>query len=504
MVVVNNLKEESIMKTIFKTAICLSVMLMASSCVLDSIDSQPAADPRLECDALESYTVQAVKPQDVSFSISATTPWTITGFENASWVTVTPASSSVSSLAEDIRIVAAENPDTEERSVVLTVKGENVATTYSVKLTQARRGKLVVTPIPASDAFAAAGGSKTFTVQANQEWEASVADSWLSLTPASGSSSGDMKSFSVTAKAEANSSLNRSTTVTVIAGDDKVEFTVNQLGQSLEISQPAFTEVDRKGGEFELDVNATMDWKAECNVPEVTLTKASNSKLKVNVPWNNKFAPRTVKITIKPTSASYGDVSSSVEFTQDINFEFSGHCEVLEDGSVKIYGDDKSRVKMKDRARYVNIIIKMGDKSNFCDKAQMWTYANDAVEGVEIEIQNQIQLGKRIRVRLNGHLPKSGESCYDSKDYEITKDELNAMKEYRVDVVPGTNSTNGVQHLNFSFSYNGTLRSDVLDKPSIFADTPDSGCHYWFGCYDASNDGTWYVVKSCDVIPVAE
>ena len=490
------------MKTLFKTAICLSLLLMASSCVLDSIDSQPATDPRLDCDALESYTVQAVKPQDVSFSISATTPWTITGYENASWVTVTPASSSVSSLAEDIRISSAENPDTEERSVVLTIKGENTSTTYKVTITQTRRGKLIVTPI--ADEFTAAGGSKNFEIQSNVHWEASVADEWLSISPASGASDGAMKTFSVKATAAANSSLTRSTTVTVVAGDEKSEFIVTQKGQSLDIKPVEFTEVDRTGKEFVLDVDASMDWKAECNVSDVTLTKDGNDKLKVNVPWNNRFAPRTIKITIKPVSSSFGNVSSSIEFTQDINFEFSGHCEVLEDGSVKVYGDEASRVKMKDRARYVNIIIKMGDKSNFCDNAQMWTYANDAVEGVEIEIQNQIQLGKRIRVRLNGHLPKSGESCYDSVDYEITKDELNAMKEYRVDVVPGTNSTNGVQHLNFSFSYNGTLRSAVLDKPSVFADTPDAGCHYWFGCYTASGDGTWYVVKSCDVIPVAE
>ena len=490
------------MKTIFKTAVCLSVLLMASSCVLDSIDSQPAADPHMTCDALESYTVQAVKPQDVSFSISSTTPWTITGQESASWITVTPASSAEASLAEDVRIKAAENTGLDDRRVVLTVKGENISETQTITIIQLRHGKLVVTPI--SEDFASAGSSKNFEVQANMAWEASAADEWLTLSPASGTSDGSMKSFSVKATAAANSSLIRTTTVTVVAGDEKSEFIVKQKGQSLEFKPVDFTEVDRTGSEFELSVDASMDWKAECNVEEVTLTKVGNDKLKVNVPWNNRFAPRTVKITIKPTSSSYGDVSSSVEFTQDINFEFSGHCEVLEDGSVKVYGDDASRVKMKDRARYVNIIIKMGDKSNFCDNAQMWTYANDAVEGVEIEIQNQIQLGKRIRVRLNGHLPKSGESCYDSVDYEITKDELNAMKEYRVDVVPGTNSTNGVQHLNFSFSYNGTLRSAVLDKPSVFSDTPDAGCHYWFGCYTASNDGTWYVVKSCDVIPVAE
>lgn len=499
------MKMKENMKSILKTVAFLSVLFLGTSCALEQIDTQMTpekalASIRLECSALENYTVQAAKPQDISFHVSATTPWTITG-KDAGWLTVTPASSSVSSLSEDIRVSAAVNEEFADRTAVLTVGGENTDKSYTITVTQHRKGKLTVTGIAGQ--FDPAGGSKSFTVESNIAWEASAADEWLTLNPASGSSDNETKSFAITATAAANSSVTRSTTVTVTAGDEKKEFEVVQKGQTLELLPVASTEVDRRGAEFELGVNATMDWKVECSHPAVTATREGNDKVKVVVPWNNQFAPRTIKITVKPTTTAYGDVSSSVEFTQDINFTFSGHTEVLADGSVKVYGDEVSRVKLIDGFRYVNVIIKMGDKS-FGDAAQMWLYANDAVEGVEVEIQNQIQLGKRIRVRLNGTLPNSGLSCYDSVDYEMTKAELNAMDEYRVDVVPGTNSTDGVQHLNFSFSYNGTLRSAVLDKPSVFADEATAACHYWFGCYTASGDGTWYVVKTCDVIPVEE
>lgn len=491
------------MKTLFKTAICLWGLVLVSACVLDSIDSQPAVDPKLECDALESYTIQAAKPQDISFRVNANTPWSVTGFEDAPWISVTPASSDISSLSEDVRIKTQVNNELTDRSVVLTVKSQNADKTYSITLTQLRKGKLVVTPIPETDALPAGGGSKTFQIEANQEWEASAADDWLSLSPAKGTSESTMKTFSVTATAKANSSVTRSTVVTVISGDERFEFPVKQLGQTLEFAPVENPVIDRKGGELLLDVNASMDWTVSCDVPAFTVTKVGNSQVKVSAAWNNQFAERRGNVTIKPTSSEFGDVSSSVEISQDINFTFKGHCEVLEDGSVKVYGDDASRVQVIDGFRYCNIILKMGEK-NFGDAAQMWVYANDAVEGVEVEIQNQIQLGKRIRVRLNGHLPNSDLSCYDSVDYDISKDELNAMDEYRVDIVPGTNYTNGVQHLNFSFSYNGVLRSAVLDKPSVFSDEPTAACHYWFGCYTASNDGTWYVVKTCDVIPVEE
>ncbi len=496
------------MKTIFKTALCLSVALLASSCVLDSIDSQPAKDPRLTCDALESYTVQAVKPQDISFSVSSTTPWSVTGFENVPWVTVTPASSAESSLAEDVRIQTAENTELEGRSVVLTVKGENVAQTYSITITQLRRGKLIVTPVPETESFVSAGGSKTFEVQANVAWEAVAADNWLTLSPASGTSDGAMKSFQVTATAAPNTSVARSTTVTVVAGDEKSEFTVLQDGQSFEFKPVTFTEIDRAGAEVELGVNASMDWKAECNIPEATLTKAGNDMLKVKVPMNNRFAPRTVKVTIKPVDASFGDISSTLEFTQGINFTFEGNCEVLSDGSVKVSCGAKSRVKTIDSFRYVNIVIKFGDK-HFGDKGELWC----AVNANGCNIYNQLSLGGNLRIRQDGNLPvtkkPSGEdiSTYLNEKYEFTKDQLNAMTEYRFEVVNNLTESSedypGVYRHVVNFWYNGAIYA-TLNYRSVFADDSSAAGQYWFGFNSSTSDDTWYVVKSCDVIPYAE
>lgn len=496
------------MKTIFKTALCLSVLLLASSCVLDQIDSQPAAEPRLTCDALESYTVQAVKPQDISFSVSATTPWSVTGFENTPWVTVSPASSAESSLAEDIRIKTAENPETEERSVVLTIKGDNVAEVYTVTITQMRRGKLVVTPIAETDIFAAAGGAKTFELQSNIAWEAHAADEWLTLSPASGTSDGPLKSFSVTATAAKNTSVTRSTTVSVVAGDEKFEFVVNQQGQSFEFKPVDFTEVDRNGADLVLGVDATMDWNAECNIPEVKLTKDGNDKLLVSVPRNNRFAPRTVKITIKPVDASYAGVSSSLEFTQDIIFSFEGNYEVLSDGSIKIMCGAKSKVKTIDAYRYVNIVLKFGEK-HFGSKGELWC----AVNANGCNIYNQLSLGGNLRIRQDGNLPVTKKpdgadvSTYENVKYSFTQDQLNAMDEYRFEVVNTLSESSddypGVYRHVVNFWYNGAVYA-TMNYRSVFADDPTAAGNYWFGFYNSTSDDTWYVVKSCDVIPYAE
>jgi len=488
-------------KIFFKLAACLSLFsaFAAVSCTLDEIDTQMTdeeaiASIRLECDALEAYTIQATKPQAIAFSI---TPWTIEGIP--SWLTVTPASSATSSLAEDIVVKASINDSFSDRSAVLTVTGLNTEIVHKLTVTQLRKGKLVVTPITGQ--FPTAGGTLPFSVEANLPWEVSAADEWLSFSVTSGQ--GGDEAQMVGATATQNESIVRETTVTVVSGEQMQTFVARQNGQSLEFLAPESTELNRLGQELEIGVNATMDWTVEASDPFYTVEKSGDDKVILKAPFNNQFAPRSVVLTLKPVDPKYGDVSSSLTLTQDINFKFSGHCEVLADGSVKVYGDDKSRVQLIDGYRYCSMILKMGDK-HFADAAQMWVYANDAVETVEIEIQNQIQLGKRIRVRLNGYLPNSSLSSYDSVDYAITKDELNAMDEYRVDILPSENFTEGVGHLKFSFSYNGTLRSAVLDKPSIFEDEPTAACHYWFGCYSASEDGTWYVVKTCDVIPVAE
>ena len=492
------------MKTLFKTAVYLFALLMAGSCVLDKIDSQPATDPRLECDALESYTIQANKPQDISFRVSATTPWTITGFESASWLSVEPASSAVSSLSEDIRIKAVANPNLDDRTVTITIKGENTDINYTVKLTQLRKGKLTVTPI--ADDFSASGNSQTFKVESNLDWAVSAADEWLSISPAKGTGDGSMKATNVTATASANESLTRSTTVTVTSGDEIFEFTATQKGQSLEFTDVENTELDSKGQEVILNVDATMDWTVSCDNADFTVTKEGNDKVKVVAPWNGKFAPRTVTVTIKPTSSSYGDVSSSVTLSQDINFKLEGNCEVLSDGSVKVTEGELSHIVLKDGMRYGKVILTMGDV-HFAEKAEMW-YVNvvgdkDA-DGFSAQLYNWLTVGKtRVRAEgsiAGGHGLRIDKDSYFSQDYSITLDELNAMKSYEMDIYPDSEDPT---HLHMDFIYNGEVRCAGECMNPFYGNTLIGSTYV--GPYTGNTTAdTWFVVKSFDFVAIAE
>lgn len=477
------------MKSIFKSVLLLGVMMMAYSCVLDDIDTQiteeeAIANIKLECDALDSYTVQATKPQAISFRISSTTPWTVEGADKVSWLTVTPASSSVSSLSEDVKITASVNDTFDDRSATITVTGKNTNITKKITITQLRHGKLVVTPL--TEKFAKAGNSQTFSLQANMHWEATAADSWLTLEPTSGDSDGDLKSFTIKATAAANEALSRETTVTVASGDDTETFTVIQKGESLEILPAETTAIDRTGGSITMSVDATMEWSVSCDNPAFTVTKQSDSEFKISADFNNQFAERKGKVTVKPVSSEFGDIDSEVEISQDINFKFDGHCEVLEDGSVKIYGDQKSKVTTIDAYRYASFVLTMGDK-HFEEKGILCLSTHDAGSSGNTEYECQIRLGGNIRLRSNG-----GNTEYNTLYFELTQDELNALTTYRMDFAPDAGQ------IKLEFFYNGTSRASMNSK-SAFESEDSVGGHYFFGYDTAGSDGTWYVVKSCDI-----
>lgn len=485
-------KTKSYMKTIFKTVACLSFLLSFAACQEFKIDTQmtpekEAASVRLVSDALESYTISATNPQPISFKVASNTPWTIARSDNAEWLAVSPASSAVSSLNQDITVTAVENTTYEDRSVTLTISAENVETTYSVTITQHKLGKLYVQPV--ADNFAAAGSTLPFTIETNVAWEARSNEQWLTLSETSGV--GDGSVMTIQATADENTSIVRKATVTVVAGEDTETFEVTQKGMSLDIVPVENPVIDRKGGEIIIDVDATIEWKVESSNDWFTAEPTADGKIKVTAPFNNTFAPKTTTITLLPTSNKYGDIKSEVELTQPINFTLSGHYEVLEDGSVKLYADNRPRITTIDGLRFVSIVVKLGEK-NIESKAQMYCCTHDAGSTGNTEYQCQINLDGNKRLRSNG-----GGTSYNTSKFTITQDDLKAITEYRMDFTPDEGK------IKLEFFYNGTSKASMSTK-SVYADEADAVGHYFFG-YDGSvSDGTWYIVKSMDYTVIAE
>lgn len=570
------IKNNSHMKTLTRIFAGLALLGAAASCQLYEIDTQmtpekAAASIRMECSAVDVYNLPAQSPDPISFNVSSNTPWTIILSSGADWLTVSPASSAASQLIADVVVTAKENAG-DDRSATLTLKGENVSQTKVITIKQARAGKLFVTPMV--EDYAACGGPLTFTLQTNVPWEVRSSAGWLTFNRESGEPDPEGRTLTIIATAAPSNVLERTATVTVVAGDDEETFDVVQKGsfsvveissafasagesksitiktdlpwevsadkdwitfdktsgtgtgsaeaivataaandgaarkatvtvsaggvdKTFEVSQsglvfeivaPSSTELPRLGGEMVIAVNSSLSWEPSTDVAGWEVEKIDATSFKVKAAFNNIFKPKVGKVVI-----TAGSATAELELSQGINFKFEGNCEVQEDGSLKVSCGAKSRVITLDSYRYMKMDIQFGDV-NFGDSAELWA----AVSAAGCNIYNQLSLTGNKRIRTDGSLPVSGTSTYKNTTFAITKDELNAMTSYSFYVEP--NATAPANQI-ITFLYNGTQKAQQ-DFLSVFADDATAAGAYWFGFYNETSDGTWYIVKSCGITPV--
>ena len=562
------------MKTITRIFASLSVLLLAAACQQFEIDTQMTpeqeyANLRLVCDAVDSYSFAATNADKVTFNVSANTPWTITRSSGAEWCTVTPSSSSVSSLISDVVVSVADNDSGEDRSATLTVKGERINKYYTITINQSRKGRLFVTPV-AKD-YAATGGPLSFTINTNKPWAVRSDVSWLKFSPENGQPDPDGRTITVVATAEPSDVMERVATVTVTAGDDEETFDVTQKGSfemtaitgefpgaggsqalklrtdlpwtvsadkdwitfdkesgegsnaqtvinvtakpnddaarkavitvtaggeshTFEVMQagsafaiipPADPTIDSKGGELLVEVDATKSWEPKTEVPGFSVEKVDDNHFKVVAGFNNIFAPRKGQVSIVAASGA----TDSIEITQDTNFTVQ-NGEVLEDGSVKLSGDKGARVKFKDGLRCMTLVLTMGEKS-FGDGGQLWVQGSIG----SVNIYNQLSLDGNTRIRTDGNMAdEAASSAYKSTKYSITKDELNAMNTYEYGLKP--NAEDPTQ-LDMWFKVDGTEKISHTGANPFYYNPAE--VNYYFGFYSATSDGSWYVVKSCDL-----
>ena len=555
------------MKTLTRIIASLSIFLTAAACQQFDIDTQMTpekelANLRLVCDAVDSYSFPSTNADNVTFNVSSNTPWTITRSSGAEWCTVTPSSSSSSSLISDVVVSVDDNNSGEDRTATLTVRGERVNKYYTITINQSRKGKLFVTPM-AKD-YVATGGPLSFTINTNMAWEVRTDVSWLSFNRENGQPDPDGKTITIIATAEPSDVLERVATVTVVAGDDEEsfevaqrgsfdlteitgqfpgsgatqqlklrtdlpwtvsadkdwvsfdkesgegsnsvtvinvtaapnddvnrsaviavtaggqtrEFEVFQAGSTFEIIDPEDPTIDRLGGELLIEVDSSKDWEPQTDTPGVTVEKVDDSHFKVIAGFNGSFAPRTIQVSIVG-----GTATDSVELTQDVNFELSGSCELLEDGSVKVSGADKGKVYIKDRLTHfsANIVV---EEMHWGEKGQFWFFSMERGD-----FGNWMSQGKmRLRDKV-----VTGNSEYYNDASTLTVEQMNAMQSYQFAFIPET----------FVFGMND---EEVfrLDIGCPFSETnPDMG-EWFFGFYDAVDDGSYYILKSCTITPIAE
>lgn len=459
-------------------AIAAAAMFFGS-CQQLYIETQPEVEIKMTTDARESYTLSGTNPQPATFSIGSTTPWEITGYEAAEWLSVKPASSALSSLSADVTITAVPNDTYESRSATLTLKGEGIQNVWTIVVTQGMKSKFYVQPI--TEEFEGGESSLPFTIETNLAWEVRSADAWLTFDKTSGVGTGAIET--ITATAAANPGIERTTTVTVTAGAETETFTVRQGGMTLEFITTELEMINYAGGEALLDVEASVDWTVTSSAEWLTVEKV-DSQVKATATANYAFAPRTAVVTI----SGFG-ITAEFEVTQDSPYELE-NAEILEDGSVKLDGAAGARINIKEGLRYFTAVLSVKEIS-FGEKGQFWFFSE-----TDGDFGNWMTLGK-FRLRTNN----GSVSNYDNTYYDdnMSVEFLNTMTKYEFTVTPDAETPgNG----KFLFTVNDTtIESHSWASPFAGNDTT---FEWYFGFNSATSDGTYYIIDSCTITPIAE
>ena len=443
------------------------------------IETQPEVEIKMSTDVRESYTFSGTNPQPATFSIASTTPWEITGYEAADWLSVKPASSALSSLSADVTLTAAPNETYEARTATLTLKGEGIDKVWTIQLTQGMKSKFYVQPI--TEEFAGSESSLTFAIETNLAWEVRSADAWLTFDKTSGTGTGAIET--ITATAAENPGVERTTTVTVTAGAETETFTVLQKGgKTLEILTTEIEMLSYAGGEVLLDVNASMDWTVTSSAEWLTVEKVG-AQVKATAAASSAFEARTAVVTVA------GDgLTAEVELTQDTPYDLQG-AEVLEDGTLKLDGANKARVYFKEGLRYFTAVLKVKEIS-FGSNGQFWFFSE-----TDGDFGNWMTVGKfRLRTN-NGAVSNYNNTYYDDA---MSVEFLNTMTKYEFTVTPDAETPgNG----KFIFTVNDTtVESHSWASP--FAGT-ETTFEWYFG-FNSAVDGTYYVIESIELTPIAE
>lgn len=450
------------------------------SCQQLYIETQPEVEIAMSTDVRESYTFSGSNPQPATFSIGATTPWEITGYEAAEWLTVKPASSALSSLSADVTLTAVPNETYEQRSVTLTLKGEGIEKVWTIEIVQGMKSKFFVQPI--TEEFEGGESSLPFTVETNLAWEVRAADAWLTFDKTSGTGTGAIET--ITATAAENPGVERTTTVTVTAGAETETFTVLQKGgKTLEFVTTELEMLSYAGGEALLDVNASMDWTVTSSAEWLTVEKAGN-QVKATAAANSAFAARTAVVTIA------GDgLTADFEVAQDTPYELK-NAEVLEDGSVKLDGAAGARINIKEGLRYFTAVLSVKE-IKFGDEGQFWFFSE-----TDGDFGNWMTVGK-LRLRTNN----GAVSNYNNTVYtdDLSTETMSATTKYEFTVTPDA-ETPGNGKFIFAVD-NFTVESHSWLSP--FAGT-DTTFEWWFGFYGSVSDGSYYIIDSCTITPIAE
>jgi endoglucanase len=176
-----------------------------------------------------------------------------------------------------------------------------------IELTSGFAYNLSVSPLTFS--FLSVDGIKSAAITSNTAWTAKSDQTWLTVTPASGSGNGTLS-----LSAANNTGVARNAVVTVTGGGITKQILVSQnAGETLSVS-PTTLAVAQSGGTSPVTLTSNTSWTASSNQTWLTLTPASgtgNGALSLTASSNTTTVSRTAVVTVKTST-----LTSTITVTQ--------------------------------------------------------------------------------------------------------------------------------------------------------------------------------------------
>lgn len=282
------------------------ISLCMVGCDEGGIDSQVNGDPRVGTTAQASYTVSA-SAATIKFNVTSNTPWEISS--DRSWCTVTPVSSTVSALVQEVTIATEVNPDAKSRTAVLTIKGYGVEN-QAINVTQDAKGELNVAMFETGELFGRAGGTREFTIYSNKPWTVTSDKAWLTFDVNSGEGSDEV--YRIKATVAENSGNLRRALITIKTNSVDSIYEILQDGNQLEVTNMADSVYHYAGETISYRLQANLPWVAEVisgNEWIHIVSEANgngNFELEVKADANPIFIGRRGQVRIKPATSVAG------------------------------------------------------------------------------------------------------------------------------------------------------------------------------------------------------
>ncbi|MFR9519956.1 MAG: BACON domain-containing carbohydrate-binding protein [Rikenellaceae bacterium] len=276
----------------------------ASAQFIVSVQATTVFVPSISLDS----TIESVTASSGSFTIEVTsnTDWTVS--ESLDWVTVSPTSGSGN---DSVVITYTENVATSSRNGLITFTAGTANTTLALSQEAA-----AVAPTfsfsSESNEVTDGAGSFTLNVISNTDWEITTYNTWLTVSPSSGSGNA-----TVTVSYTANTtSASRSGSIFGYTDDQDAQAShaVSQAAAPYLTLDSTSESVTASSGSLTIDVTSNTDWSVSESLDWVTVSPTSgsgNDSVTVSYQANSNVSGRSGVITF-----SRGDTDVLFTLTQ--------------------------------------------------------------------------------------------------------------------------------------------------------------------------------------------